>query len=477
MEANARTWPGRLQRSPYVFLLAVVAALALLVVSELAYWRAVRGVDDVRQREDVRAAVQSVLHSMAEAESGEWRYWLTGRAQIVHEVHAWRKGIDTALTALEQRAAAEPAVRADVDRLKQRVQQRLAAWDATRVEGTEGGARIAEGAPSPEQLEAIRSLSMQIVAHETQSAQALRADLLDGLLLLRIGVAALLAVTLLAVAMSRRHAAALEAQRDEQRRAVQAERDQLERLVRQRTEELTELTRHLEWAAEDARDRLAGALHDGVGALLTAAKLDAARLKARLAGGMAEATELGGRIAHLETTLDDVITLKRQLIEELRPSALQHLGLVPALEALVAGFSRRTGLEVQATLTSLPLAPEVALTGYRLVQEALENVERHAGARQVAVRLVPEGSGCARLEVQDDGHGFDPALRRSVSHGLVGLRYRVQVVHGEWRLDTVPGQGTRVAAVLPLVSSADLDEGPDAVARCQAAPTGMPARH
>jgi glucose-6-phosphate-specific signal transduction histidine kinase len=79
--------------------------------------------------------------------------------------------------------------------------------------------------------------------------------------------------------------------------------------------------------------------------------------------------------------------------------------------------------------------------------------------------------------VQDDGHGFDPALRRSVSHGLVGLRYRVQVVHGEWRLDTVPGQGTRVAAVLPLVSSADLDEGPDAVARCQAAPTGMPARH
>lgn len=439
-------------------------ALALLALSELAYWRAVQGLDEVRRRVDIGAEVQSLLTSVAEAESGEWGYWRTGRPQMLHHVLSSRMGIDAAWVKLPALTAQQaPELQSEVQHLHALVQARLAAWDARR------DGRQTEPPPA-EQMDAIRSLSMQIVGQQRQLAAARRADLLEGLWLSRVALAALLAVTLLAVALSRRHAAAWESQREEKRRAVQVERDRLERLVEQRTEELTELTRHLEWAGEEARDRLAGTLHDEVGALLTSAKLDAARLKVRLASPDGEAVE---RLAHLMETLDRVITLKRRLIEDLRPSALQHLGLVPALEALLADFSRRTGLPVQATLTPLPLAADVALTGYRVVQEALDNVALHAHARAVTVRLQPGAPGSARLEVCDDGQGFDPAQRSAISHGLVGLRYRVQAVHGQWRVTAAPGQGTCVAASLPLIGrdiGGDIGGDP-----CQEAPTRTPA--
>lgn len=206
-----------------------------------------------------------------------------------------------------------------------------------------------------------------------------------------------------------------------------------------------QLAQHLQAAREDERARLARELHDELGALLTSAKLDAARLKSRLAQAPPETLE---RLAHLVDTLDRVISLKRRITEDLRPSALIHLGLVAALEIAAREFAQCSGLAVHAELAPVRLSPSAELAVYRLVQEALTNVAKHAGARQVWLRLGESGD---RVEagVRDDGQGFDVHGVSSSAYGLLGMRFRAEAEHGTLALQTAPGQGTRVSVSLP----------------------------
>lgn len=475
MEPNERTWLGRIRRSPFIFPLAVAVGLAMLAFSEATYWRASQGVESVRHRVDARAEIQAVLRCMADAESGERGYLLTGRADYLAHYHACQKDIALALTSLARRNAADPPGRALVDRLRSLVERKLSELGTTidlyNAGQREAWATVLLTDVGREQMDAIRSLSMQLVALETQRVEQARAELGEALLLNRIGIGAMIAISVLALAMYQRQTAALDAQRREQQRLVQAERDLLERQVAQRTEELTELTHHLDRAAEEARARLARELHDELGALLTAAKLDTARIKAWLgsqdparsgAFGHGDGAALATRLEHLADLLNEVIVRKRRMIEDLRPSTLSHLGLRAALDILLTAFRRDTGLALDLELGDVALAPQAALTLYRLVEEALSNVATHAAARHVQVRLVPDGEH-ARLEVQDDGVGFDVARRHAAWHGLVGMRYRVQAVNGHFELHSRPGEGTRVVARVPLRAEK---------APCQAAPTG-----
>ena len=155
----------------------------------------------------------------------------------------------------------------------------------------------------------------------------------------------------------------------------------LEAEVAARTEQLRELAQHLQTIREDERSRLARELHDELGALLTAAKLDVARLKSRLGATITpDATE---RLAHLNETLNGGIALKRRIIEDLRPSSLSNLGLVAALEILLREFAARSEIEVVDELGRSSSMPAAQLTVYRLVQEALTNVVKYAKAREV----------------------------------------------------------------------------------------------
>lgn len=210
-------------------------------------------------------------------------------------------------------------------------------------------------------------------------------------------------------------------------------------------EQARQLAQHLQAAREDERARLARELHDELGALLTSAKLDAARLKSRLAGAPPETLE---RLAHLGQTLDRVISLKRRITEDLRPSALMHLGLVAALEIAAREFAQCSGIVVHAELAPVRLSPSAELAVYRLVQEALTNVAKHAGAQTVWLRLVERGD---RVEaaVRDDGRGFDAHRVSSGAYGLLGMRFRVEAERGALTLETAPGQGTRVGVSLP----------------------------
>ena len=256
------------------------------------------------------------------------------------------------------------------------------------------------------------------------------------------------ALSLLALMLYLRQRGTLEALRTGQRQALERERDQLEALARERTEQLTELARHLQTAREDERSRLARDLHDELGALLTAAKLDVARLKSRLPDLSPEAAE---RMTHLNETLNSGIALKRRIIEDLRPSSLSNLGLVAALDIQAREFAGASGLPVETDLEPVRLSASSELTVFRLVQEAMTNIAKYAKADHVHIRLLAKGDQ-VEIAVTDDGVGFDATeQRRGSAHGLLGMRFRVEAEGGRMELRSAPGQGTRVSATLPCL--------------------------
>jgi signal transduction histidine kinase len=208
------------------------------------------------------------------------------------------------------------------------------------------------------------------------------------------------------------------------------------RILAQRTQQLEQLTQLLLRAQEEERRRIARELHDEAGQALTAAKisLDLA--------GHAEESDLVAR------ALEQV----RDLSELLRPRALDDLGLVSALRALVDDFARRTQIDVSLeTSDEDPWPPEVALVVYRVAQEALTNVARHAGAQHAWVR-VERTDGRASLVIEDDGRGVGGVPRPHL--GLLGMRERVTLVGGELMLGQAEAGGLRVEARLPLKGGA-----------------------
>jgi signal transduction histidine kinase len=449
----------RLKRSPFVFPLAALAALALIFISETAYYQSTRAMGALDTVTAARNHLMNLSRRIVDAETGQRGYLLTARKEYLSPYRDAARDIDSDLHWLRNYYAAKPAQIALVDKLESRLNSRLSELDQTlRLfdEGKEEAWRTFVLTDiGKEKMDEIRSLLDQLLAEENRKDTAGRRDVFETLMLNRIGVATMSALSLLALGMYLRQTAALEAHRRERQEAIEAERDQLEQEVSRRTaqltelaQQLTELAQHLQTAREDERSRLARELHDELGALLTAAKLDAARIKSRLGATSPEASE---RLNHLSDILNNGIALKRRIIEDLRPSSLSNLGLLAALEIQSREFAERSGVEVDCQLSPVKLKPNVELTAYRLVQEAFTNIAKYAKATKVEVRLTEE-NGQACVWVRDNGVGFDTRQRRASAHGLVGMRYRVEADGGRFTLESAPGQGTCVRATLPLMA-------------------------
>lgn len=276
-----------------------------------------------------------------------------------------------------------------------------------------------------------------------------RSDGSDALDSWRIGVSAMAALSLLALLLSLRHTLKVDRLQREHAQAMLAERDRLALEATRSTADLVDLARHLQTAGEDERSRLARELHDELGALLTAAKLDAARLE-RAIGVMSP--EVQHRLQHLNASINRGIELKRRIIEDLHPSALGNLGLQAALQNLAQDHAGRSGVRLTTALQPVQLTGSAQITVYRLVQEALANSARHARASAITMALHDDDDGPrrgARIVVSDNGIGFDTSRQRGTLHGLLGLRYRVEAEGGVMRVQAAPGSGTRIEAWLP----------------------------
>ena len=197
-------------------------------------------------------------------------------------------------------------------------------------------------------------------------------------------------------------------------------------------------------AQEEERRRVARDLHDEVNQALTAILL---RLEALAHDAPDDQQEQVQQIKGLTTqAMDELLRLARQL----RPTALDDLGLETAIEAQVRGFGERTGIEARLRTNgdSTTLDEEKQTVIYRIAQEALANAGRHAGATRVDVALSTDHEG-ARLRVTDDGSGFDLARARPDGLGLEGMAERARLVGGELDLQTTPGQGTEIRLRVP----------------------------
>jgi signal transduction histidine kinase len=443
--------------------LAMAALLALLIsaVNETAYRDASQAIVGLGQRGVARVQLQSLLRRLIDAETAQRGYLLTGRSEYLAPYQQSVKDVDEALAWLRQYYAGDPRPSGVLDDITARSHEKMSEvatsislYDAGRTEAWRGLLLTDIGR---EKMEAIRNLSQTLVEIETGRVTDDRRALFDTLQLSRVGMHLLTVAGLIGLFLFLRQVRRLAVQEREAAAALQAERDHLEAEVARRTADLTELARHLQTAREDERARLARELHDELGALLTAAKLDAARLKRSL---QPLAPETETRLAHLNATINDGIGLKRRIIEDLRPSSLANLGLAEALDILAREFAQRSEIPVQTELEPLRLAGDGPITTYRLVQESLTNIAKYAAATQVTVRLQRDGAR-AQVSVRDNGRGFDTAAQRGSAMGLVGMRYRVESQGGVMEVISAKGQGTTVRAWLP-VDDEDMAAGPPA---------------
>jgi PAS domain S-box-containing protein len=229
--------------------------------------------------------------------------------------------------------------------------------------------------------------------------------------------------------------------------------EELELRVAERTRQLRDLANHLETVREAERTRIAREIHDELGSLLVALKMDTHWLGKRVAAQPELVAKCTGMGRLIDTAVDNV----GRIITDLRPSILDHQGLWAALEWHAQDFIESSELDatLQVHVAAGVEPPEggLAIAVFRIFQEMLSNVARHARARSLRMHIAVDGppDPVLYLDVRDDGVGADPAaLADPQSFGVMGMRERAGHFGGRLSIDSAPGQGTRVRLVMPL---------------------------
>lgn len=222
----------------------------------------------------------------------------------------------------------------------------------------------------------------------------------------------------------------------------------LEELVKERTAQLRELSAHLQSVREDEKRHIAREVHDELGGVLTGLKMDGSWLRRKLVDADAS---IQAKLDAMLQLVDAAIAAVRKIQTTLRPALLDDLGLVPALEWQAQDFERHSGIgcHVMAEIGEAAIAPARAIALFRVFQEALTNVARHANASRVNVRLSHSGD-CVVMEISDDGRGMQSVRLDDISrHGLRGMRERALYLGGELTVESAAGGGTTVTIKLP----------------------------
>jgi PAS domain S-box-containing protein len=235
-------------------------------------------------------------------------------------------------------------------------------------------------------------------------------------------------------------------------------RKRIEQELFESRNQLRELSAYMEAIREEDRKRIAMEIHDELGQLLTALKMDVSLLKMRL--GMDP--DAMRKTEDMRELVERTIWMVRNVANHLRPVAL-NFGVVSALEWLVEDFMRRHGIPCQLHINGgEPVLPEACATAvFRIVQASLTNVGRHAHATRADVTLTSTAAALD-LHVSDDGCGFDPGMARTgYSYGLLGMQERARLIGGAMTIDSAQGMGTAISIHIPLTGGAENDRRPD----------------
>jgi PAS domain S-box-containing protein len=230
------------------------------------------------------------------------------------------------------------------------------------------------------------------------------------------------------------------------------DRERAEEQLRTSLDQLRALAARLQSVREEERTSIAREIHDELGQACTAIKMDLALIGRKTTRRQ---ERLRAKVAAASQVIDNMITTLRRIASELRPGTLDDLGLTAALEWQAQDFESRTGIHCQVTLPPDPLAldSERSTAIFRIFQESLTNVARHAQAARVEARLQLEAQHLI-FQVHDNGRGFDPAEAKSRrSLGLVGMQERALLLNGDLKIEGVPGAGTTMTLRIPLPPS------------------------
>lgn len=446
---NSRHWLQKSRTMAVSLPFALLAALVLIGINEAGHMRSQEAVVAMNEGQQTRNAVNRLLQSMLDAETGQRGYLLTGNETYLEPYDKAVVTVQANLDELRNRYLKSPDDLQQFANLSREVSRKLAEMELSlrlRRQGNEDAWKlILHTDVGKEHMQSIRKQAHALIDRSAQTVEDSRHQIVQSLMLSRIGIATVTAIGLLAFYMYLRQARTLQQMNQREQEVLEHERERLEGLVRERTASLSELASHLQQVREDERGFLARELHDELGALLTSAKLDVARLKSKIDH---QAPDIAERLKHLNETLNSGIALKRRIIEDLRPSSLSNLGLTAALEILTREHAEGTGIEVETNLEAVELTEATQLTVYRLVQEALTNISKYAKAKKVLVTVHGYPTHAA-VQVRDDGAGFDPAGVGPTSHGLAGMRHRVEAAGGRLTITSSADSGTLISAVLP----------------------------
>jgi signal transduction histidine kinase len=432
-------------------LLPVLAVISLVITAFLVaearrdYTRSLS--EDIRLRQERMRDVAELVYAAIDSESAQRGYLLTGETQYIEPYDESSRRAATLVDELIERySVEEPAEVAALQGVKTRLEVKL-----DETEETIGLMRA--GRPR-EALATIKTdMGLRYMREVRDELEALRArerdrvydTLVDwnrGLRVNTIINASTTAFTVLLVVL-----VGFLATREIRRRQMVT--SELERQVEQRTEDLRELSAHLLRIGEREKSALARELHDELGGLLVAMRMDFAQLRRRHA---AADPDSAARWQRIDGALTAGVELKRRVIEELRPTLLDNMGLVVAVRWQAEQTCAQGRLKLEADLPEEEpeLPSDAAIAIFRCAQEALANVLKHARASCVRVSLESDEQHL-RLVIEDDGVGLpEDAAVRTGSHGLKQMRFRMQAVGGSFKLEPASPHGVRCTLELPL---------------------------
>ncbi|CAN5334791.1 hypothetical protein BH09PSE6_BH09PSE6_22180 [soil metagenome] len=453
------TTPSRLPMHPRLrvglwFTAGLVLALGVLGVSEYSHYQVQRDTQQLVQSFGMSGALASLQASVNAAETGQRGYILTGDKSYLEPYTRSLASIESDLEKIRTLAPGLPDGNKRLQVIKL-VGQKLAEMQTTLKlydsDGQDAALKVINTNVGRDQMRELDALLTDLKATRDQFLDRNAVTWARDQELTRIGMALLATTTvlmLLLLASKSLHEIRMQGDRTSALLAQQAE---LEQTVRERTAELTGLAESLQRVTEEERGKLARELHDELGAILTSSKMALSWVVNRLPP---EPPELPNRLRSLMKTLDEGIALKRRIIEDLRPSALTHLGLATTVIDYVDTTAEKAGLKTVQDVDEFPdIAPDQSIAIYRVIQEALTNIMKYAKATTVEVELrnAPEG---LRLKISDDGEGFDvDRVSQVKKHGLVGMRQRMQALGGQFAVASTKGEGTVVTAFIPWIAA------------------------
>ncbi len=440
-------------------------ALALLVNlgALLAVDRGIAILEQARERSvhsrNVTTEVLAIQAMLYESESAERGFLYTSNDDYLEPLNRNDSQISSRLAKLHEMVADNPPQQILADQVRTIALEKMIDLNKTIAAhkmGQKDAARVIVMSDHGKQLMAeFRKKVAYLLAQEERVLQARVTRDAEIQLAIRWGFAVILfinALMILAGAVAIMRGMAREINRDiadvvrhDERAAVAASE------VVQRAAELRALTVHLLRVQEEERRTVARELHDELGGTLSAIKMDI--LMGRDAAAKRSDEKSVARLQRALASIDSAIQFIRRLIEDLRPTLLDNIGLEAALRAMVDQFCERCGVKCEISLPegelNLTSAQSTAL--YRICQEALTNVMKYAKAKRVTINLTSDGS-VWRLQLADDGVGLATTQQHhSMSHGLLGMRERIVALGGSFDIRGAAGQGTTLTASFPVV--------------------------